>query len=106
MENGHCSITVFSYPLLPRKVVESDLPHRRHLSLRPVTRRTPRAAQEATISPETEVSVKGSWPFPRYISFVRAACALEEKLADFAQTQMQLMEVTVRLTVSDETAGC
>lgn len=41
-----------------------------------------------------------------YFPFVRAVCALEEKLADFARAQKQLMEVTVCLTVSDEPAGC
>lgn len=59
---------------------QSDAPRRCHLSSWPSTRRTFQMAQEATISPETESSAKGSWPFTQYISFVQAVCALEENL--------------------------
>ncbi len=62
-ENRQCSVTVFSY-LLQLCKSWSDLPHRCHLSLRPATPRTLQTAREATISPQTEPSAKGSRPSP------------------------------------------
>lgn len=49
---------------------------------------------------------KGLLAFYTVYFFCTGGVCTRGKLADFAQTQMQLMEVTVRLAVSDEPAGC
>lgn len=62
-------------------------------------------AQEDTISPNTENSANGLWLLHHIFPLYGLCVCTRAKLADFAQTQMQLMEVTVCFTVSDEIAG-
>ncbi len=100
-----CSVTVFSFPLLPCESYRVTYHiaviclygltlggHFRRLK-RPLSHQRLRAQRRA--------------PGLSVVYFFCTGCVCTRgKLADFAQTQMQLMEVTVRLTVSDETAGC
>lgn len=68
-----CSCITFSY------VLREWLTRRRRLSLWSATQRTLQAAREATISPKTEISAKGFWPFHGIFLLYRL-CALEENL--------------------------
>lgn len=76
---------------------ESDLPQPRYVALWPVTQLRVQTALEATIPLEHS---------SHYIFLLHSLCVHKRETCWLAQTQKQLMEVTVRLTVSDEAAGC
>lgn len=103
------SVTVFSYPipLLCKSHTEQLTTLDSFVFYGPSLRGCFKRLERPPSHQRLGAQLRAPWPFHGIFLFCTGCvCALEGKLADFAQTQMQLMEVTVRLTVSDETAGC